>query len=217
MNALAQALALLGIISMALMVSGLRLVYLIPVYGVLALSAVLSWSPKRHAGLSVRIVPCLIATAVFFGYILCRIVFSPVEYIARPDLFMVLGGLIIYLITALCATSPVSRVVFTTMFLLLACAQTFVGAIQFSKGNNFSPFDFLPRSDYGARASGFYGCPNHLAGFLEIVLFMSLSLAFWSRWRFFCWTAMNAQPNSNPLRRSRLSQRLASASSANRS
>ena len=183
MNVLAQALALLGIISMALMVSGLRPVYLIPCYGVLALAGVLGWSPKRHLGLSARVVPCLVAATVFFGYILCRIVFSPVEYIARPDLFMVLGGLIIYLVTALCATSPVSRIVFTTMFLVLACAQVFVGAIQFSKGNNFSPFDFLPRSDYGARASGFYGCPNHLAGFLEVVLFMSLSLAFWSRWR----------------------------------
>ena len=29
---------------------------------------------------------------------------------------------------------------------------------------------FIPklfRPDYGWRASGFYGCPNHLAGFLE--------------------------------------------------
>ncbi len=183
MNAVAQALALLGTIAMALLISGLRPLYLIPPYGVLALAALLSWSPKRHAGLSVRVVPCLLGTSVFFSYILVRTVFSPVEYIARPDLLMVLGGLIIYFLTALCATSPASRMVFTSVFLLLACAQVFVGAIQFSKGNNFAPFDFLPRSDYGARASGFYGCPNHLAGFLEVVLLMSVSIAFWSRWR----------------------------------
>ena len=183
MNAPAQFLALLGTVAIALLSSGLRPVWLIPAYGVLALAALVGWLPARRAGLSVRTVPCLVATAVFFGYILCRTVFSPVEYTARADLFMVLGGLIVYLVTALCATSPTSRLVFTSVFLLLACAQVFAGAVQFTKGDNFMPFDFLPRSEYGARASGFYGCPNHLAGFLEVVLLMSLSMAFWSRWR----------------------------------
>lgn len=183
MNALAQSVGLLGTIAIALLISGLRPAYLIPAYGVLALAAILSWSPKRHAGLSVRVVPCLISTAVFFGYVLIRTVFSPVEYIARPDLFMVLGGLIIYLLTALCATSPTSRLVFTSVFLLLACAHVIVGAIQFTKGDNFMPFDFLPRNNYGPRASGFYGCPNHLAGFLQVAMLMALGLAFWSRWR----------------------------------
>ena len=183
MHLIVQALTLLATVAAALLIPGLRPVWLIPVYGVLALAALLSWSPKRHAEISVRVVPCLIATAVFFGYILCRAVFSPVEYTARADLFMVLGGLIVYLVTALSATSPTSRLVFTSVFLLLACAQVFVGAVQFTKGNNFMPFDFLPRGEYEARASGFYGCPNHLAGFLEVTLLMSVSIACWSRWR----------------------------------
>ena len=183
MNVVAQILALIGIIGSALIISGLRPVWLISAYGVLALAALLSWSPKRSLGLSPRVFPCLVSAGVFFGYILLRIVLSPVDYIARPDLFMVLAALIVYLITTLCATSPTSRVVFATVLLLLACAQVLVGAIQFSKGNNFMPFDFLPRSDYEKRASGFFGCPNHLAGFLEIAMFMALSLTFWSRWR----------------------------------
>ena len=183
MNFIAQSLALLGIIAAAIFASGLHPVCFIPAYGVLALAAVLAWSPKRHVGLSPRVIPCLVSTGVFLGFILVRTVLSPVEYIARPDLFMVLGALIVYLVTALCATSPTSRVVFTSVFLVLACAQVLVGAIQFSKGNNFMPFDFLPRGDYANRASGFYGCPNHLAGFLEVALLMALSLTFWSRWR----------------------------------
>ena len=185
MNVLVQILALLGIVATALLTPGLRPVWLIPAYGILALAAVLSWSPKRHADLSVRVVPCLVATGIFFGCILLRIVFSPVEYIARADLFMVLASLIVYLVTALCATTPTSRVVITSVLLLLACAHVFVGAIQFTKGNDFMPFDFLPRGEYKARASGFYGCPNHLAGFLEIALPMTLGLVFWSRWRLF--------------------------------
>ena len=61
--------------------------------------------------------------------------------------------------------------------------NSLIGAIQFFKGQNFMPFDLLPRSDYGTRASGFYGCPNHLAGFLEIALLIALGLAFWGRWK----------------------------------
>ena len=183
MNVVAQLLTLTGMVACALFISGLRPVFLIPAYGILALAAIVSWSPKRHLGFSPRLVPCLIPTAAFFGYVLLRAVVSPVDYTARPDLFMVLAALIVYLVTALCATSPTSRIVFICVFLLLACAQVVVGAIQFTKGNNFMPFDFLPRQDYLKRASGFYGCPNHLAGFLEISMLMALSLTFWSRWR----------------------------------
>ena len=183
MNVLSQSLALLGTIALALLSSRLRPVYLIPAYGLLALAALLSWSPRRHAGVSIRVVPALISTTVFFGYILCRTVLSPVESLARPDLFMVLACLIVYFLTAICATSPTPRLVFTSALFLLACAQVIVGAIQFTKGDNFMPFSFLPRTDYGNRASGFYGIPNHLAGFLEIALLMSLSIAVWSRWR----------------------------------
>jgi O-antigen ligase len=58
-----------------------------------------------------------------------------------------------------------------------------IGAFQYTKGNNFMPFEFLERGDYGIRASGFYVCPNHLAGFLEVVALMGLSVACWSRWK----------------------------------
>ncbi|MGI8435953.1 MAG: O-antigen ligase family protein, partial [Chthoniobacterales bacterium] len=41
---------------------------------------------------------------------------------------------------------------------------------------------WLQRYDYGRRASGFYICPNHLAGLLEVVGVMGLSIVCWSRW-----------------------------------
>jgi hypothetical protein len=44
------------------------------------------------------------------------------------------------------------------------------------------PFTFLQRFDYGRRASGFYICPNHLAGLLEILGVFGLSISLWSRW-----------------------------------
>jgi O-antigen ligase/cytochrome c-type biogenesis protein CcmH/NrfG len=103
--------------------------------------------------------------------------------VARLDLYLVLAALILYLTIALYITSPKLRVAFVVVLLLLAGANCLVGAIQFFKGQNFMPFEFLPRPNYGTRASGFYGCPNHLAGFLEVVLLMALGLTFWSRWR----------------------------------
>ena len=183
MNVLVQILALLGILALAMFTPGMRPVWLIPGYGILALAAMLGGSLKRRPDLSVRAAPCLAATGIFFGWILLRNIFSPAAYVARADLFMVLAGLIVYLIAALCATTPTSRAVITSVLLLLACAQVFVGAMQFTRGNDFMPFDVLPRGAYMARASGFYSCPNHLAGFLEIVLPMALGLIFWSRWR----------------------------------
>ena len=130
MNVLSQSLALLGTIALALLSSRLRPVYLIPAYGLLALAALLSWSPRRHAGVSIRVVPALISATVFFGYILCRTVLSPVESLARPDLFMVLACLIVYFLTAICATSPTPRLVFTSALFLLACAQVVRGFIN---------------------------------------------------------------------------------------
>ena len=41
---------------------------------------------------------------------------------------------------------------------------------------------FLQRADYGHRASGFYVCPNHLAGVLEVLGIIGLSITCWSRW-----------------------------------
>jgi hypothetical protein len=35
--------------------------------------------------------------------------------------------------------------------------------------------------DYGSRASGFYVCPNHFAGFLECALLMMVCLAGFAR------------------------------------
>ena len=40
---------------------------------------------------------------------------------------------------------------------------------------------FLQRFDYGRRASGFYVCPNHLAGALEVLGIFGTSLVCWSR------------------------------------
>ena len=125
---------------------------------------------------------CLCATAIFFGYILIRGWLSP-DYFARPDLFTVVGALAVYGLTATMLTSTAARAAIVASLLGVAVAHVLIGLIQFSRGDSFMPFSFLQRGgDYGQRASGFLVCPNHLAGFLEVVGILGLSLTCWSRW-----------------------------------
>jgi O-antigen ligase len=94
----------------------------------------------------------------------------------------VLGGLLVYLFVACILTGPKARLWVLVFLFVLAIFHVGVGAIQFRDGNNFMPISFLQRFDYGRRASGFYICPNHLAGLLEVLGVFGLSIVCWSRW-----------------------------------
>lgn len=189
---------ILGLVAIAIVImqvlrGGWLFASSLPAYGILAVAALVSWYPLARTLVSwyplARIalpgksrLP-LIASAIFFGYVIVRILLSPVEHIARPDLFIVLGSGIVYLLTAFYATSPRLRVWLVVVLLVLGCANGLVGAIQYFKGENFMLFDALPRADYGKRASGFFGNPNQLAGFIEVAMLLGLSIAWWGRWK----------------------------------
>ena len=90
--------------------------------------------------------------------------------------------MIVYFLTSCILTSAKARIWIMACLLLAALAHVLVGAIQVRNGNNFMPISFLQRFDYGRRASGFYVCPNHLAGLLEVLGIFGLSMVCWSRW-----------------------------------
>ncbi len=154
----------------------------IPAYGLVALGGILGVSRSPHLRKKLPELGCLFASAGFFGYIELRALTSPDPYIARSDLYMVMGALVVYLTFALFLTSSKYKISLVAVILVIGTINLVVGGIQFFKGHNFMPFNFLPRGDYEARASGFFGCPNHLAGFLEVALLFGLSLACWSRY-----------------------------------
>lgn len=176
------AVALLGatLALIQILIGGTRLIYSIPAYAILAIVGLLTLlifrQPKpRPAQL------CLISSVIFFGYILVRAFFSPVAYTARPDVYAVVGGLIVYWFIACFCTSPKLRASVVIGLLVLGVVHVLIGAIQFRDGNNFMLISFLQRFDYGRRASGFYVCPNHLAGALEVLGVFGASLVCWSR------------------------------------
>ncbi len=163
------------------LIGGTRAVFALPVYAVVGLAGVLSLlalAKKRPPPDSL----CLWATLLFFGYIATRALTSPVIYLARADLWSVLAGLVVYFLVAGVLVSARQRLWLLAGLLFLGLAHVGVGALQFRDGNNFMPIHFLQRFDYGRRASGFYICPNHLAGLLEVIALMGLSVVCWSRW-----------------------------------
>jgi O-antigen ligase len=170
--------AALGLIQV--LIGGTRLIYSLPAYAILAVVGLLTLlifrQPRpRPAQL------CLISSATFFGYILVRAFFSPVAYTARPDVYAVVGGLIVYWFIACFCTSAKLRASVLIGLLVLGVVHVLIGAIQFRDGTNFMLISFLQRFDYGRRASGFYVCPNHLAGALEVLGVFGASLVCWSR------------------------------------
>jgi O-antigen ligase len=170
-----------GIIWTQIRIGGARPVYAIPGYTLIGVCGLLSL-----AGVRIERMPpnlwCVISASIFFAYLIARTLSSPIEYLARTNLYLILAALIVYFLTATQLTGVRPRLLVIGGLLALEIGDLWVGARQFSQGENYLPFGYV-RPDYGARASGFYVCPNHLAGFLEIVALMTLSLALFARIR----------------------------------
>ena len=171
----------LALAAIQILIGGTRMAFSLPAYalvGVAGLGAIFSWRRSRPAPSQL----CLAGAAIFLGYIVARALLSPVPYIARSDVYSVLGGLVVYFFVACVLTSARQRIWLIVLLLALAIGHVLVGALQFRDGTNFMPISWLQRYDYERRASGFYGCPNHLAGLLEVLGIMGLSMVCWSRW-----------------------------------
>lgn len=177
MNSLLAALFASAFVFIQCYISGTRLAFSLPAYGVLALAAILSGTAsKNDASKPSRI--CLVTTAVFFSYLLLRAVFSPVEYLARSDFYMILGCLVVYGLTARHFTRHEIRIAILVVVFALAVAETMIGAIQFSQADSWMPFG-LVRPSGQDRASGMFISSIHFAGYLEAVAPFALGMAFW--------------------------------------
>lgn len=166
---------------MQTLVGGTRMAFSLPAYGLVGVAGLIGFFSWR------RVKPspsqfCLGSTVAFLGYAFGRALLSPVPYIARSDVYSIIGGLAVYFLAACILISARQRMVLLFLLLAFALIHVVVGVIQFRDGNNFMPISWLQRYDYEWRASGLYVCPNHLAGLLEVLGVMGLSLACWSRW-----------------------------------
>lgn len=183
MNYVYIALLVAAFVLIELLIGGTRLLFSLPSCGILALVSFLSLYSFRRAQVPGNVY-CLGSTVALAGYVVWRVFFSPVEYIARGDLYVLLGAMMVYFFVALILTVPKYRFIFVMTLLVIALIHVTIGGIQYLRGERFPIFDFLQRTDPGLRASGLYICPNHLAGFLEVSALMGLSIVCWSRQTF---------------------------------
>jgi O-antigen ligase len=180
LNYLYIGLLVIALLLIELLIGGTRLLFSLPSCGILALVSFISLYSFRRSQIPANVY-CLGATGLFAVYIVLRLIFSPVEYLARADLYILLGALMIYLFVALILTVPKYRFVFVMTLLVIALMHVTIGGIQYLRGEPFPLFDFIEKQDFGLRATGLYICPNHLAGFLEVAAVMGLSIVCWSR------------------------------------
>lgn len=174
-------LLLVAFITIQILIGGTRMVYCLPSFAIVGVCGVLGLLSFRKAKPAPGQV-CLVSSVIFLGYILVRALLSPLLFITRSDVYSVLAGLVVYFLVACVLTKASQRIAFLAALLPIAIGHVLIGGLQFRDGANFMPISWLQRVDYGARASGFYICPNHLAGLLEVVGIMGLSIVCWSRW-----------------------------------
>lgn len=165
---------------MELLIGGTRPLFSLPAYGLLALASLLTVFSFRRPDPAASF-HCLLVSVVFVGMILLRCFFSPVDYLASSDLNLVLSAAMVYLLFALILTGGKLRLIFVMFLLAIGLIHVVTASIQHLRGERFTLFDFIQPADYGLRATGLYICPNHLAGYLEVVAMMGLSIVCWSR------------------------------------
>ena len=181
LNFLIAALLFGGIVWIQVWLGGTRPAHAYPGYLLVGGAGALSALAVGHK----RSIPnwgALLCTSLFFGYLLIRTWFSPVRFLANVNLLLILAALTTYFLSAALLTGSRTRLVLVSGFVLLEIGHLWVGLIQYVLGNNFLPFGYV-RPDYGSRASGFYVCPNHLAGFLECLALLLLTFALFARLR----------------------------------
>ncbi len=124
---------------------------------------------------------CASAALALAAWVVARALTSPVHYLARTDLLMVLAAVLVYFTTVMFLRDQRTRFTLVAVLVVMALAHVVVGAVQFKQADNFMPLPGIMRPAlYEWRASGFYICPNHLAGLLEMIGLLSLGLACWS-------------------------------------
>src|SRR5947209_3428521 len=100
------------------LIGGTRLLFSLPAYGLLAVAGFVTlFSFRRRKPQPSQL--CLLTSATFAGYIIARGLFSPVAYSARPDIYSILGALLVYLFLACVCTSAKQRISILLSLLVL--------------------------------------------------------------------------------------------------
>jgi O-antigen ligase len=116
--------------------------------------------------------PICWAVAAFTLYVMARYLTSPIEYVARQEFIMILVYAILFYAVICNLHRQESIQIITFSLLALAMVISSVAVYQFVTNSDRVWHVFKP---YAMRASGTYISPNHLGGFLEMLLPLALA------------------------------------------
>ncbi len=116
--------------------------------------------------------PICWAVAAFTLYALARYLTSPIEYVARQEFIMILVYAFLFYAVICNLHRQESIQTITLSLLALAMVISSVAIYQFVTNSDRVWHVFKP---YAMRASGTYISPNHLGGFLEMLLPLALA------------------------------------------
>jgi len=123
--------------------------------------------------------PICWAVAAFVVYAIIRYLAADIEYVARQELIRVLVYALLFLTVLNNLNRQEATQAISFVLIFLAMVLSFHAVYQFLTGSN--RIWNVVNTAYPHRASGTYICPNHLGGFLEMVLPLGLAYTLASR------------------------------------
>jgi O-antigen ligase len=146
----------------------------------LTLGVILLWSLRLWLAPGAQLLwpPVCWAVLAFALYAIARYLTADIEYVARLEMVRVLiyAFLFFAILNNLHRQEPMHAIVLTLIF--LAMGISFYAVYQFLTSADSVSAYFQP---FSHRSSGTYVSPNHLAGFLEMILPLSLAWMVASR------------------------------------
>lgn len=161
---------------------GTRPAYVLPGFLLLGLAGLLSVFSLRKPPARAN-AACAVSFLIAAAYFFARVFTSPVAWLAWFDFFALLAAVLIYFITAIFTPGVGQRLSIIIGLLVLALAQSGLAVYQFVRDAGFNPLVSNTAGTAGLRASGLFISPNHLAGFLEVMLILGTSLCVWGGFR----------------------------------
>ncbi len=142
----------------------------------LTLGVVLLWLVRIWASREPRLLwpPICWAVVLFVGYAIVRYRQADIEYVAREELIKILIYAVLFfaVINNLNKSESAQVIAFTLIFLAMSIS---IYAVYQYLTHSDHVWHFIRPAQYARRGSGTYICPNHLAGFLEMILPLGLA------------------------------------------
>lgn len=148
----------------------------------LAVLAVALWLLRLwvYPGHRLQWVPACWAVVAFVAYAIVRYLRADVEYVARNELIRILVyASLFFVVLNNLHRQNATRILLGALLLLGALVAAYA-VYQFLAGSDFV-WHFKKPPQYRGRGSGTFICPNHLAGFLEMLVPIALGVVLVSR------------------------------------